>query len=112
MKKLLAFLKAIKDDPRISTRNRIVLAALLAWLVSPVDLIPDWIPLAGQLDDLVVALLVLDYLFASADSEVILEHWPWDRRHFLTARRTVRAFSWIVPRRLKERVFRSAAGRA
>ena len=54
MQTLLAFLKALRDDPRISWRNRLVLAGLVIWLLSPVDLIPDWLPIAGQLDDLVV----------------------------------------------------------
>ncbi len=108
MSKLLDFLKALRDDPRISWRNRLVLAGLVIWLLSPVDLIPDWLPIAGQLDDLVVFLLILDYLFVSADSELILEHWPWSRGHFMTARYTVKAVSWIVPGPLKRSVFRFA----
>jgi uncharacterized membrane protein YkvA (DUF1232 family) len=105
---LLAFLKALRDDPRISWRNRLVLAGLVIWLLSPVDLIPDWLPIAGQLDDLVVFLLILDYLFVSADSDIILEHWPWSKGHFMTARYTVKALTWVVPRPLKRSVFRFA----
>lgn len=108
MRTLTDFLKRLSVDPRITWRNRLVLAGLVLWLLSPIDLIPDWLPVAGQLDDLVVWLLILDYLFVSADSDVILEHWPWSRGHFLTARYTAKALTWIIPAGLKRSVFRFA----
>src|SRR5688572_14956713 len=113
MKELTSFLKALRDDPRISTRNRIVLAGLVLWLVSPIDLIPDWIPVLGQLDDAIVLLLILEYLFVSHDSDVILDHWPWPERGFHAVRAAVMTVSWMIPERLRKLVFSYAesAGR-
>jgi len=68
IRKLNSFLAALAADPRIPARDKAVLAGLCAYLASPLDLIPDFIPVIGYLDDLVVAALVLDYVFHMAPS--------------------------------------------
>jgi uncharacterized membrane protein YkvA (DUF1232 family) len=106
MSKLWRFWQAVLHDPRIPMRNWIALGFLALWIVSPIDFIVDWLPLVGQLDDMVALLLIVGYLFDSPDSEVLLEHWPWSRRGFLAVRGTVRLFSRFVPAAFKRWVFR------
>lgn len=65
-------------DPRVPRRAKLVLALTAAYLASPIDLIPDFIPVAGQLDDAVVAALALRYLIRSTPRDLIAEHWPGD----------------------------------
>ena len=55
-------------DPRVRWRHRLVLWGLLAYLVSPIDLVPDFIPGLGQLDDVLVAALVLGWLRRSLEA--------------------------------------------
>jgi uncharacterized membrane protein YkvA (DUF1232 family) len=55
-------------DPRVKWRHRLVLWGLLAYLVSPIDLVPDFIPVLGQLDDVLVAALVLSWLRRSLEA--------------------------------------------
>jgi uncharacterized membrane protein YkvA (DUF1232 family) len=55
----LAELRALARDPRLPRRWRWALVGLVAYLASPIDLIPDFIPVLGQLDDVVIAALVL-----------------------------------------------------
>ena len=48
------------------------------WIASPIDLIPEFIPVAGPLDDVIVAALVLRHLLRSAGSDVVRDHWRGD----------------------------------
>ncbi len=61
-------------DPRTPIGLKGMLAAALAYVVFPVDLIPDVIPIIGQADDLTVLLLVLDLFIQNAPPEVRAEH--------------------------------------
>jgi len=59
---LLRLVRDLIVDRSVPLRVRIVLVGLLAWLVSPIDLIPDFIPILGPLDDLIVSVIVLRYV--------------------------------------------------
>ena len=62
-------------DPRVSRRHRFLLVALGAYLASPIDLVPDFIPVAGQLDDAILLALVLRAALRDR-TELVTEHWP------------------------------------
>jgi len=64
----------ILRDPRTPIGLKGMLAAALAYVVMPVDLIPDMIPILGQADDLTVLLLVLDLFIQNAPADVRAEH--------------------------------------
>jgi uncharacterized membrane protein YkvA (DUF1232 family) len=57
-------------------RAKLVLVALVAYLAMPLDLIPDFIPVAGQLDDAILVALALRYLLGQVGIGPIREHWP------------------------------------
>jgi uncharacterized membrane protein YkvA (DUF1232 family) len=63
-------------DPRLPRRKRLVLLALIGYLALPFDLIPDFIPVAGQLDDALLVALVLRSLLRGSGERLIREHWP------------------------------------
>ena len=65
-------------DPRLPRREKLLVAALLPYLLLPFDLIPDFIPVAGQLDDAVIVALVLRRV-VRARPELVEEHWPGPR---------------------------------
>jgi uncharacterized membrane protein YkvA (DUF1232 family) len=64
----------ILRDPRTPIGLKGMLAAALAYVVFPIDLVPDAIPILGQADDLTVLLLVLDLFIQNAPPEVRAEH--------------------------------------
>ncbi|MDP9188106.1 MAG: YkvA family protein [Actinomycetota bacterium] len=63
-------------DRRISHARRAVLFGVLAYLALPIDLIPDFLPIAGQLDDAVVLALALRLLMGGAETEQLRAAWP------------------------------------
>ena len=65
----------LSRDPRVPARAKRVAAALAAYAVSPVDLIPDVIPVVGLADDLLAVAVALAVLIEAAPDEVVAEHW-------------------------------------
>jgi uncharacterized membrane protein YkvA (DUF1232 family) len=72
----LVLLRRLLGDPRVPRRRKVVLGLLVAYLAMPIDLVPDFIPVAGQLDDLLVAALALRYALRGATAGLLREHWP------------------------------------
>jgi uncharacterized membrane protein YkvA (DUF1232 family) len=68
--------KRLAGDPRVPRRHKAVLLFVAAYLAMPIDLVPDFIPVAGQLDDAVLVALALRSLVRAAGSDVVAEHWP------------------------------------
>jgi Uncharacterized conserved protein len=109
MTKLIDFVRDVAEDHRIPLQNRIVLGGLLAYLLTPIDIIPDFIPILGWLDDAFVTLLILDYIYNSADSDIILQHYPWNKNGFHKMRGYVDRLSWLIPPRVKSVLFSHAS---
>jgi uncharacterized membrane protein YkvA (DUF1232 family) len=63
-------------DPRVPRRRKLLLLVLVAYLASPIDLIPDFIPVAGQLDDAIIVALVLRHVLRSGGEPLLRELWP------------------------------------
>ena len=72
---LILLFKDLLRDPRVPRGPKIVLAIGIVWLVSPIDLLPEFLPVLGPLDDAVVAALVLRHLVHRAGADVVREHW-------------------------------------
>jgi uncharacterized membrane protein YkvA (DUF1232 family) len=72
----LVLFRRLLSDPRVPRSRKVLLLAIVGYLAMPFDLVPDFIPVAGQLDDAILAGLVLRVLLRSAGAELIREHWP------------------------------------
>lgn len=68
----------LATDSRVSAVDKGILLATIAYIASPIDLIPDFIVGLGQLDDLYLLALALDRLLNNAGEEVLLDHWDGD----------------------------------
>jgi uncharacterized membrane protein YkvA (DUF1232 family) len=62
-------------DRRVPRRRKLLLAHLLLYLVTPLDLVPDFIPVAGALDDAILIALVLRSLARGGGADLLREHW-------------------------------------
>jgi uncharacterized membrane protein YkvA (DUF1232 family) len=76
----IVLFRRLLSDPRISRRRKLLLLALVGYLAMPFDLVPDFIPVAGQLDDALFVALVLRSVMRGAGADVIREHWPGPER--------------------------------
>jgi uncharacterized membrane protein YkvA (DUF1232 family) len=69
-------LARLARDSRVQRRRKAVLLPLAAYLASPIDLIPDFLPVIGHLDDALVLALALRWLVGGEDEELLRVHWP------------------------------------
>ena len=72
--------RRLRRDPRVPTRAKIALLVAMLWVLSPIDLIPEFLPVIGPLDDIVVVALALRYAGRKVPRDVLLAAWPGERR--------------------------------
>lgn len=72
----LVLFRRLLGDERVARRKKLVLIAVIAYLAMPLDLVPDVIPVAGQLDDAIVVAVALRWILRAGGPELLREHWP------------------------------------
>jgi uncharacterized membrane protein YkvA (DUF1232 family) len=72
--------RRLRRDPRVPRSAKIAIAIAGLWVASPIDLIPEFLPVIGPLDDIVVVALALRYAARRVPPEVLLEAWPGEPR--------------------------------
>lgn len=72
--------RRLRKDPRVPRRVKFVVAFAGLWVLSPIDLIPEFLPIIGPLDDIVVVALALRYAARRIPPEALVEAWPAERR--------------------------------
>jgi uncharacterized membrane protein YkvA (DUF1232 family) len=100
MPNIIKLIGRLLKDPRVPRRAKISLGLAAAYVVSPIDLIPEVIPVLGWADDVIVVLFAIDSLIDRAGPEIVEEHWdgPGD---LLALVRDVMAMSRnLMPKRL------------
>jgi uncharacterized membrane protein YkvA (DUF1232 family) len=72
--------RRLRRDPRVPARVKVAVAFAALWVLSPIDLIPEFLPVIGPLDDVVVVALVLRYAARRIPPQALLDAWPAERR--------------------------------
>jgi len=72
----IVLFRRLLSDNRVPRRSKLLLTALVGYLAMPFDLIPDFIPVAGQLDDAIIVALVLRSVLRAGGPQLLQEHWP------------------------------------
>lgn len=72
----IVLFKSLIEDKQVSAKYKFVLLLLIGYLASPIDIVPDFIPIAGQLDDAIIVALVLRFVLKGAGPELAVKHWP------------------------------------
>jgi uncharacterized membrane protein YkvA (DUF1232 family) len=72
--------RTLRSDPAVPRRAKVALAVAGLWVLSPIDLIPEFLPVIGPLDDVVVVALAFRYAARQIPRDVLLDAWPGDRR--------------------------------
>jgi uncharacterized membrane protein YkvA (DUF1232 family) len=93
----IVLIRRLLADPRVPRRRKFLLALLVGYLALPFDLIPDFIPVAGQLDDAIIVAWVLRRVLRGGNRELLAEHWPGPERSLAIVSRI--AFGRATPPR-------------
>jgi uncharacterized membrane protein YkvA (DUF1232 family) len=72
--------RRLRGDPRVPRRARVAVVVAGLWVASPIDLLPEFLPVIGPLDDVVVVALALRYAARQVPRQVLLDAWPGDPR--------------------------------
>jgi uncharacterized membrane protein YkvA (DUF1232 family) len=76
----LTTVRHLRNDPRVPRRAKLAILLAGLWLLSPIDLLPEFLPIIGPLDDVLVIALALRYAARRVPREVLLEAWPGEPR--------------------------------
>ena len=70
--------RTLARDPRVPRRAKVAVVVAGLWCASPIDLVPEFLPVIGPLDDVVVVALALRYAARQTPRDVLVEAWPGD----------------------------------
>jgi uncharacterized membrane protein YkvA (DUF1232 family) len=102
----MRLLGGLLTDRRVSNTDKLLVAGAVAYILLPMDFVPDFVPFIGEVDDLFVLVLALQRLIANAGRAVLLDHWMGDPRQLrsLDLERVLVAAAFFLPRRLRRRL--------
>jgi uncharacterized membrane protein YkvA (DUF1232 family) len=103
--RLVRMVRALIADPHVPGPAKVALVALAVYLVSPLDLLPDFIPVLGLADDVLLAAVVLDGVLSFVDRSVVLRYWPGSPASLETTAAVASRLARWVPARVKARIF-------
>ncbi|HXT18544.1 MAG TPA: YkvA family protein [Gemmatimonadaceae bacterium] len=99
-------LAGLARDPRVSMVDKMIVLGAIAYIVMPIDLIPDFIPFFGEIDDVYILVLALQRLIANAGRPVLLDHWTGEASDLadLNLRGVLAAAAFFLPKRIRRRL--------
>jgi len=102
----MRLLGGLLSDRRVSMVDKLLVAGALAYIVMPIDLIPDFIPFFGEVDDVYILVLALQRLISNAGRDVLLEHWSGDVADLgdMNLRGVLAAAAFFLPKRIRRRL--------
>jgi uncharacterized membrane protein YkvA (DUF1232 family) len=99
-------LSGLVTDRRVSMVDKLLVVGAIGYIVMPIDLIPDFIPFFGEIDDVFLLVLALQRLVQNAGRAVLLDHWSGDPRDVadLNLRGALTAAAFFLPKRIRRRL--------
>lgn len=93
-------------DNRVAAVDKLLVAGAIAYVIMPMDLIPDFIPFIGEVDDMFVVVMALRRLMQNAGRTVMLDHWMGDPAELedLNLQRVLAAAAFFLPRSVRRRL--------
>jgi uncharacterized membrane protein YkvA (DUF1232 family) len=73
---LVRMCRTLLGDPRVPAGSKVLVGLAVLWFASPIDLVPEFVPVLGPLDDAVLAVFVLRHIVRRAGREVVADAWP------------------------------------
>jgi uncharacterized membrane protein YkvA (DUF1232 family) len=105
---LLRMLAGLIRDPALPRGAKIALVAAAVYLASPIDLVPDALPILGYIDDVLLSAIILDGVLNLVNRELLLRHWPRGERSLDVLARAARTLVAWIPQSVRKRIFSAA----
>jgi uncharacterized membrane protein YkvA (DUF1232 family) len=104
--RFLKLLWGLISDPRVAILDKLLVAGAIAYILTPLDFIPDFVPFLGEVDDVYLLVLSLRRLIENAGRSVLLAHWTGDPAELrdLNLQRALLAAAFFLPRRIRRRL--------
>jgi uncharacterized membrane protein YkvA (DUF1232 family) len=93
----LKLLWGLARDPRVSKADKAIVVGAIAYAALPADLIPDWIPGLGEIEDVLLVALALSRLLTHAGEEVLMDHWEGDEETLEAAIEALEGATQFLP---------------
>jgi len=103
--RLARMLAGLLTDSAVPRAAKITLAAVALYVASPLDLIPDFIPIVGYLDDALLVAVVVDGLLNVLDRSLVLKYWPGDPASLDATAAVAKRLAGWVPSRVKRKIW-------
>ena len=102
----LRLLYGLITDSRVNSVDKMVVAGAIAYILLPVDIIPDFVPFLGEVDDVFLLILALQRLISNAGRAVVQAYWPGDPAELsaLNLEKILAACAFFLPRRMRRRL--------
>lgn len=102
----LRLMGGLLTDPRVPTLDKVLVGVAVAYAAMPFDLIPDFIPFIGQVDDVFVLVLAVRRLIANAGMRVVRDHWEGalEDLHPTALQEVIAAAAFFLPRGIRRRL--------
>src|SRR4051812_9216221 len=99
-------LGGLVTDNRVSMVDKMLVLGAVAYIVMPIDIIPDFIPFFGEVDDVYILVLALQRLIANAGRNVLLDHWTGAATDLadINLRGAIAAAAFFLPKRIRRRL--------
>ena len=104
--RFLKLLWGLVTDARVAVLDKLLVAGAIAYILAPIDLIPDFIPFLGEVDDVYLLVIAVRRLMENAGRTVLLSHWSGDPASLrdLNLRKALMAAAFFLPRRVRRRL--------
>lgn len=102
----LRLLYGLITDPRVNGIDKLLVGAAIAYILMPLDMMPDFIPFFGEVDDVFVLVMSLKRLISNAGRAVVLDHWNGDTASLdsMNLQHVLMAAAFFLPRRVRRRL--------
>jgi uncharacterized membrane protein YkvA (DUF1232 family) len=105
---LVKLLYRMVQDNRVSLQEKAILLGTVAYVISPLDFLPDAIPFLGQIDDLFLVALILKRFMNSIERSILLEYWDGDDEILLTIEKILEFARIFLPQGVYEKIVKKA----
>lgn len=102
----ISLLYGLLRDPRVAKLDKLLVGGAILYILTPIDLIPDFIPFMGEVDDVFLLVTALQRLIVNAGRRVVLDYWTGDPAELadMNLRKVLTAAAFFLPRRLRRRL--------